>query len=102
MSYIVKYIISIFYHLFGRTNMADFLRTSSEKEYTDLMDEYVKKGYSIISCDSRTAELVKYKKKTLHKKIALITVWYTLGLANLVYLLLPNKIEDKVTIKCYC
>ncbi|MCR4639699.1 hypothetical protein [Ruminococcus sp.] len=73
-------------------------RCSTKKELEQLVDDYVTQGYKIQSQGENNALVVKEKKKD-HAKVALLTVWWTCGIGNLIYALMPAKIEDEVMIK---
>ena len=73
-------------------------RCSSQKELEQLIDDFVTTGYEVQSRGENNALLVKKKKKD-HVKVALLTVWWTCGLGNLIYALIPAKNEDEVLIK---
>ena len=65
-------------------------------EMERLSDEFVTQGYTIIN-RGETSILVKRKAKRGGKPHHLIIFiffgWWTLGLANLIYQLIPSKIE---------
>ena len=44
------------------------------------------------------ALLKKFKKKN-HGLVALLTVWWTCGIGNLIYAFIPAKVEDEVMVK---
>lgn len=73
-------------------------RCESQKELEQLIDDFVTTGYSVKSRGENNALLVKKKKKD-HAKVALLTVWWTFGLGNLIYALIPAQDEDEVLIK---
>lgn len=73
-------------------------RCSNQKEFEQLIDDFVTMGYTIDSQGENNARLVKKAKKN-HGKVALLTVWWTCGLGNLIYYFIPAKIEDEVLIK---
>lgn len=66
-------------------------RCSNEKEFEQVIDDFITTGYEIQSRGNDNALLVKKKKKD-HFKIALLTVWWTCGIGNLIYALMPAKI----------
>lgn len=70
----------------------------TEKEFEQIIDEFITTGYDIKSKGERNALLIKKKKKD-HLKVALLTVWWTFGIGNLIYAFVPEKIEDEVMIK---
>ena len=72
---------------------------STEKEFERLIDDFVTMGYTIKSRGEENALLVKKGKHEKHLLVFLITFWFTLGIGNLVYALIPAKPEDEVLIK---
>ncbi|MCM1271492.1 MAG: hypothetical protein NC247_12875 [Ruminococcus flavefaciens] len=70
----------------------------TEKEFEQIIDDFITTGYEIKSKGERNALLIKKKKKD-HLKVALLTVWWTFGIGNLIYAFVPEKIEDEVMIK---
>ncbi len=73
-------------------------RCSTDKEFEQVIDDFITTGYELQSRGTNNALLIKKKKKE-HAKVALWTVWWTAGLGNLVYALIPAKVEDEVMIK---
>ncbi len=73
-------------------------RVSSKKEFEQVIDDFVTTGYEITSRGETSANLIKKKKKK-HGLVALLTVWWTLGIGNLIYAFIPAKIEDEVLVK---
>jgi len=73
-------------------------RVSTQKEFEQLIDDFVTTGYKIESRGENNALLKKYKKKN-HGLVAALTVWWTCGLGNLIYAFLPAKVDDEVMIK---
>ena len=73
-------------------------RCATQKEFEQVIDDFVTTGYEIQSRGESNALLVKKKKKE-HGKVALLTVWWTCGLGNLIYAFMPAKIEDEVMVK---
>ena len=73
-------------------------RVSSQKEFEQVIDDFITTGYKIESRGENNALLKKYKKKN-HGMCALLTVWWTCGLGNLIYALMPAKVEDEVMVK---
>ncbi len=73
-------------------------RCSTQKEFEQVIDDFITTGYEIQNRGEANALLVKKKKKD-HMKIALLTVWWTCGLGNLIYAFVPAKIEDEVMVK---
>ncbi|MBQ6035218.1 MAG: hypothetical protein IJL33_06950 [Ruminococcus sp.] len=73
-------------------------RCSTQKEFEQVIDDFVTTGYKVESRGENNALLKKYKKKD-HFKVALLTVWWSCGIGNLVYALMPAKVEDEVLVK---
>lgn len=74
-------------------------RCSTEKEMEKIIDDFVTTGYEIKSRGEENALLVKKGKHDKHLLVFLLTFWWTCGLGNLVYALIPTKVEDEVLIK---
>ncbi len=73
-------------------------RVSSQREFEQVIDDMLTAGYKLESRGENNARLVRYKKKN-HSTVALWTVWWTFGIGNLIYALLPAKVEDDVLVK---
>ena len=58
-------------------------RCSTQKEFEQVIDDFVTTGYKVESRGENNALLKKYKKKD-HFKVALLTVWWSCGIGNLV------------------
>ena len=74
-------------------------RVSNQKELDAIVDDFVTSGYSVVARSETNARVVKKAKKDKHLLIFLVFGWWTFGIANLIYALVPAKIEDEVTIK---
>ena len=74
-------------------------RCSDEKEYERLIDDFITTGYEVKSRGEENALLVKKGKHDKHLLVFLLTFWFTLGIGNLIYALIPAKVEDEVLIK---
>ncbi len=74
-------------------------RCTTQKEFERLIDDFVTTGYTIKSRGEENALLVKKGTHDKHLLIFLLTFWFTLGLGNLIYALIPTKNEDEVMIK---
>ena len=74
-------------------------RVSNQKELDAIVDDFVTSGYSVVARSETNARVVKKAKKDKHLLVFLLTVWFTAGIGNLIYALIPAKIEDEVTIK---
>ncbi len=73
-------------------------RCSTRKEFEQVIDDFITTGYEIQTRSENNALLVKKKKKN-HLRVALLTVWWTFGIGNLIYAFIPAKVEDEVMIK---
>lgn len=73
-------------------------RCSTEKEFDQVIDDFITTGYELQSRGESNALLVKKKKKN-HAMVAALTVWWTCGIGNLIYAFIPAKIEDEVMVK---
>ncbi len=74
-------------------------KCSDKKEFERLIDDFMTMGYEIKSQGEENAMLVKKAKKDKHLLVFLLTFWFTLGIGNLVYALIPAANEDEVLIK---
>ena len=76
-------------------------KVQSKKEMENLIDDYITQGYEVLEQGERSSML---RKKTWgsaggHVLWALLTVWFTLGLGNLVYALVAHTQAEKVMLK---
>ncbi|SUO96668.1 hypothetical protein [Suttonella indologenes] len=76
-------------------------KVTSKKEMENVIDDFVTQGYIILEQSERNALL---KKKTWgtgsgHVICALVTVWFTFGIGNLVYAIISNVNAPKVLLK---
>lgn len=74
-------------------------KIATEKEFEQLVDEYITLGYTVKTRGEGNALLIKKGKHTKHGLVAVLTFWWTLGLGNLIYALIPVANEDEVLIK---
>lgn len=72
----------------------------SVREAEQLRDEYITQGYKVESAGENTTVVKKstWGSTAGHIGVAVFTVWWTLGLGNLVYALIVHK-SDEVLIK---
>ncbi|MBE6854638.1 MAG: hypothetical protein E7501_03170 [Ruminococcus sp.] len=73
-------------------------RCSNEKEFEQVIDEFIMLGYELQTRGNDNALLIKRKKKE-HGLVALLTVWWSLGIGNLIYACVPAKIIDEVMVR---
>jgi len=81
--------------------MARIRRVESEKEMEQVIDDFVTQGYKI---DNRGNRSTMMKEKDWgsgagHIVVAVLTIWWTLGIGNVVYAIYKNLTADKVQIK---
>lgn len=74
-------------------------RTANEREYERVIDDLITQGYVVVSRGELTANLIKRGKKEKHLLVFLLTFWFTLGIGNLIYAILPNKVVDDVLVR---
>ncbi len=74
-------------------------RVSSQIEMERLTDDFITMGYKVVSRGEKNICLQKKAKKDKHGLVALLTIWWTMGLGNLIYALIPASVEDEVVIK---
>ena len=74
-------------------------RCKTQEDFERLIDDFVTTGYEIKSRGEDNALMVKKGKHEKHGLVALLTVWWTFGIGNLIYALMPVKNEDEVLIK---
>lgn len=74
-------------------------RCSSRKEYEQLIDDYITVGYTVKARGEDNARLIKKGRHTKHGLVFLLTFWWTLGIGNLIYALIPVRDEDDILLK---
>ena len=74
-------------------------RCSSRKEYEQLIDDYITVGYTVKARGEDNADLIKKGRHTKHGLVFLLTFWWTLGIGNLIYALIPVRDEDDILLK---
>ena len=80
--------------------MANRIRhCTTEREFERTIDDFVTTGYEVKSRGEENALLVKKGKHTHHLMVFLLTFWFTIGIGNLIYALIPVKNEDEVMVK---
>ncbi|OQC15911.1 MAG: hypothetical protein BWX72_00792 [Firmicutes bacterium ADurb.Bin080] len=74
-------------------------RTANEREYERVIDDLITQGYVVVSRGESSANLIKRGKKEKHLLVFLLTFWWTLGIGNIIYAILPNKVVDDVLVR---
>lgn len=74
-------------------------RVSTLKEFERTIDDFITQGYKVISRGEETAAVIKRGKKDKHLLVFLLTFWFTVGFGNVIYALLPGKVEDEVLVR---
>ena len=75
-------------------------RVKSKRELEEIRDDFITQGYKI-KAEGNTSTVVEKKFNGStggHIGVALFTVWWTLGIGNLIYWLIVRK-ADEVMIK---
>jgi hypothetical protein len=67
----------------------------------NLIDDYVTQGYEVLSQGEGSTRLRKKSWGTTggHVLWALLTVWWTIGIGNLVYALIAHATAEQVVVK---
>ncbi len=73
-------------------------RCSSQKELEKVVDDFITVGYKVKSRGESSVVLEKFKPKK-HGTVFLWTFWWTAGIGNLIYALIPPTLEDEVCVK---
>ena len=76
-------------------------RVSSRREMESIVDDYVTQGYQVVNKGEASTPVRKKTWGTAggHILWAVLTVWWTLGLGNLVYALIAHYGAEQVFIK---
>ena len=70
----------------------------SKRELKQAIADFEERGYILQSQTQQSAVLVLKREKKYHGLIAILTIWWSFGLINLIYALLPEKRDDIVTL----
>lgn len=81
--------------------MTRIYRVESRKELDKKIDEYITRGYTVKYRGERTAHLKKknWGSGENHAIIALLTVWWTVGMANALYAIYKRVTAEEVEFK---
>lgn len=73
----------------------------NKKEMERVIDDFITQGYSIKSRGEASAKMkqAEYGSIMAHILIFIVTVWFTLGLANVAYAVYKYYTGDEVLIK---
>lgn len=76
-------------------------KVDTEKESDQLVDDYITQGYNITSRGEKSTMLRKnsWGSGGGHLLVALLTVWWTLGIGNLVYAIVSHYKADRVLVR---
>lgn len=82
-------------------DMARIRRVESQKEMEKVIDDFMTQGYKTKSKGERTTLM---KKKTwgsggMHVVVAILTLWWTLGIGNACYAIYKYMTAEEVQIK---
>lgn len=81
--------------------MSRIRRVEDDREMERVIDDYITQGYQVKSRGERSAR-VKDKdwgSAFGHIVVAILTIWWTLGLGNVAYAVYKRYSADEVTIK---
>lgn len=81
--------------------MSRIRRVDDQREMERVIDDYITQGYQVKSQGERSAR-VKNKdwgSALGHVVVALLTLWWTLGIGNVAYAAYKRYSADEVTIK---
>ncbi len=76
-------------------------RVESQREMDAIVDDYITQGYVSLTTGENTTLLRKKSWGTTggHVICALLTVWWTIGLGNLIYALIAHYSAEKVLVR---
>lgn len=74
-------------------------RVENQKELERVVDDFITTGYEVESKGENNAKLIKRGKRNKHLLIFLLTGWWTFGIGNLIYALIPAPVEDSVIVR---
>lgn len=76
-------------------------KTQSQREHDSIVDDFVTQGHEVIEQGERTTLLRKKSWGSLlgHTIVALLTIWWTFGVGNLVYALVAHYTAEKIMVR---
>jgi len=76
-------------------------KVQNKREFENVIDEFITIGYTLQSRGEDNAKLKKkeYGGLIAHILIALFTIWWTLGIVNIIYAYYKYKKGDEVLVK---
>lgn len=76
-------------------------KTQSQREHDSIVDDFVTQGHEVIEQGERTTLLRKKSWGSFlgHTIVALLTIWWTLGLGNLAYALIAHYAAEKIMVR---
>lgn len=82
-------------------SMARIRRVDSQKEMEKVIDDFITQGYKIKNQGERSALMKKknWGSGGMHIVVAVLTIWWTLGLGNVAYAIYKYMTAEEVQIK---
>lgn len=76
-------------------------KVHSSKELDSVVDDYITQGYKVQSAGQKSTLLRKKQWGSIggHLLVAFLTIWWTLGVGNLIYALIASSGSEKVMVK---
>lgn len=81
--------------------MARVRRVEGQKEMEQVIEDFLTRGYKIKN-EGQNSTMVKkntWGSGTGHIVVAALTVWWTIGIGNVVYAIYKNRTAEEVQIK---
>jgi len=81
--------------------MARVRRVDDKREMEQVTEDFLTRGYKVKSEAQRSTMLKKHTwgSGTGHIVVAVLTIWWTLGIGNAVYAIYKNRTAEEVQIK---